>query len=481
MAQNTFYWYDYETFGTDPRRDRISQFAGIRTDEALNIISKPLNIYCKAADDMLPQPDACLITGITPQKTIADGLIEAEFITAIDQEFSTANTCVVGFNNIRFDDEFTRYTLYRNFFDAYAREWQNGNSRWDIIDLVRVTRALRPEGIEWPVDDEGKPSNRLELITQANGISHEAAHDAMSDVYATIAVARLIKEKQPKLYDYILNNKQKHKVAQLLNTIKPQPVLHTSGMYSSEICNTAMIYPLAQHPVNKNGVIVYDLRYDPQALIDMDASAIRENIYTPRDELPENVERIPLKTVHINKCPVVVPLNTLDDASAERIHIDRQQHQQHLEKLQQASGLAKRVQDVFRENSFEPISDPDQSLYSGGFFSNEDRQRMEQIRHTPASELAQLQMNFDDERIPELLFRYRARNFPTSLSAEEQQQWQNYRKRRLTTADGGGSITLESYMKRLDELMQSDVTSQDNMKLLNELKEYGQQLQQSLN
>ena len=481
MAQNTFYWYDYETFGTDPRRDRISQFAGIRTDEALNIISKPLNIYCKAADDMLPQPDACLITGITPQKTIADGLIEAEFITAIDQEFSTANTCVVGFNNIRFDDEFTRYTLYRNFFDAYAREWQNGNSRWDIIDLVRVTRALRPEGIVWPVDDEGKPSNRLELITQANGISHEAAHDAMSDVYATIAVARLIKEKQPKLYDYILNNKQKHKVAQLLNTIKPQPVLHTSGMYSSEICNTAMIYPLAQHPVNKNGVIVYDLRYDPQALIDMDASAIRENIYTPRDELPENVERIPLKTVHINKCPVVVPLNTLDDASAERIHIDRQQHQQHLEKLQQASGLAKRVQDVFRENSFEPISDPDQSLYSGGFFSNEDRQRMEQIRHTPASELAQLQMNFDDERIPELLFRYRARNFPTSLSAEEQKQWKNYRKRRLTTADGGGSITLESYMKRLDELMQSDVTSQDNMKLLNELKEYGQQLQQSLN
>ncbi|MFW2373932.1 MAG: exodeoxyribonuclease I, partial [Gammaproteobacteria bacterium] len=242
MAQNTFYWYDYETFGTDPRRDRISQFAGIRTDEDLNIIGKPLNIYCKAADDMLPQPEACLITGITPQKTIADGLIEAEFMAAINQEFSTANTCVVGYNNIRFDDEFTRYTLFRNFFDAYAREWQNGNSRWDIIDLVRVTRALRPQGIEWPVDDEGRASNRLELITRANGISHEAAHDAMSDVYATIAVAKLIKEKQPRLYDYILNNKQKHKLAQMLNTIKPQPVLHSSGMYSSDICNTAMIY-----------------------------------------------------------------------------------------------------------------------------------------------------------------------------------------------------------------------------------------------
>lgn len=480
MAHNTFYWYDYETFGTDPRRDRISQFAGIRTDEDLNIINEPLNIYCKATDDMLPQPDACLVTGITPQKTIADGLIEAEFIATINHEFSAPNTCVVGFNNIRFDDEFTRYTLYRNFYDAYAREWQNGNSRWDIIDLVRVTRALRPEGIQWPVDDEGKASNRLELMTKANGISHEAAHDAMSDVYATIAVAKLIKEKQPRLYDYILNNKQKHKVAQMLNIIKPQPVLHTSGMYSSDICNTAMIYPLAQHPVNKNGVIVYDLRYDPQALIDLDAESIRENIYTPRDELPENVERIPIKTVHINKCPVVVPLNTLDEASAERIHIDRKQHQKHLEKLQQAAGLNKKVQDVFRENNFEPIIDPDQSLYSGGFFSNDDKQRMDQIRDTSPSELAQLDMNFDDERIPELLFRYRARNFPDSLNPEEQQQWQAYRKQRLIEPDGGGSITIENYMQRLDELMQSDVADDENIKLLNELKKYGQQLQQSL-
>ncbi|MCW8956947.1 MAG: exodeoxyribonuclease I [Gammaproteobacteria bacterium] len=480
MAQNTFYWYDYETFGTDPRRDRISQFAGIRTDEDLNIISAPLDIYCKAADDMLPQPEACLITGITPQKTITDGLIEAEFIAAIDQEFSTPNTCVVGFNNIRFDDEFTRYTLYRNFYDAYAREWQNGNSRWDIIDLVRVTRALRPDGIEWPVDDEGKASNRLELITKANGISHEAAHDAMSDVYATIAVAKLIKQKQPRLYDYILNNKQKHKVMQMLNMVKPVPVLHTSGMYSSDICNTAMIYPLALHPINKNGIIVYDLRYDPQALIDLDAKTIRENIYTPKDELPENVARIPIKTVHINKCPVLVPLNTLDDASAQRIDINRQQHQQHLEKLQHASGLTKKVQEVFKENNFEPISDPEQSLYSGGFFSNEDRQRMDQIRHTPASELAHLQMNFDDERIPELLFRYRARNFPASLSPEQQQQWQSYRKKRLTDPDGGGSITLDNYLLRLDELIQSGLYSEQQMKLLDELKKYGQQLQQSL-
>lgn len=295
MHSPSFYWYDYETFGIDPRVDRIAQFAGIRTDMDFNIIDDPIDIFCKATDDILPNPEACLITGITPQKTLATGLIEAEFIASILQQFATPNTCVVGFNSIRFDDEFTRYSLYRNFFDPYAREWQNGCSRWDIIDLVRITRALRPEGIEWPVDDNGIASNRLELITKANGISHEAAHDALSDVYATIAVAKLIKEKQPKLFNFVFEHKNKQKISQLLNLYKPQAILHTSGMYPSTICNTTVVYPLAQHPNNKNGIIVFDLRYSPDDLITLSADEIIERLYTPRDQLPEGVKRIPLK------------------------------------------------------------------------------------------------------------------------------------------------------------------------------------------
>ena len=299
MNSNSFYWYDYETFGIDPRADRIAQFAGIRTDMDFNIIDEPIDIFCKATDDVLPNPEACLITGITPQKTLENGLIEAEFIEKVLKEFSAANTCVVGFNSIRFDDEFTRYSLYRNFFDPYAREWQNGCSRWDIIDLVRITRALRPEGIEWPVDENGIASNRLELITKANGISHEAAHDALSDVYATIAVAKLIKDKQPKLFNFVFENKNKKKLSEILNLYKPKVVLHSSGMYPSTICNTTVVYPLAQHPTNKNGIIVFDLRFSPKDLISLSAEAIIERLYTPRDQLPEGVERIPLKTIHL--------------------------------------------------------------------------------------------------------------------------------------------------------------------------------------
>ncbi len=250
----SFYWHDYETWGIDPRRDRAVQFAGIRTDDELNVIDKPLTVFCKPTDDMLPQPGACLVTGITPQRAQEEGVNEAEFFAMIHREMARPGTCGVGYNSIRFDDEFTRYGFYRNFFDPYAREWQNGNSRWDIIDMVRLTHALRPEGIVWPTHDDGVTTTfRLEKLTQANGIAHEVAHDALSDVYATIAMAKLIKEKQPRLFDYLLPLRDKRKVGELLNLQKMEPVLHVSSMYPAAIGCIAMVVPLAKHPTNPNG------------------------------------------------------------------------------------------------------------------------------------------------------------------------------------------------------------------------------------
>ncbi|HCS27478.1 MAG TPA: exodeoxyribonuclease I, partial [Spongiibacteraceae bacterium] len=225
------YWHDYETWGADPSRDRASQFAGVRTDADLNIVGEPLVIYNRPTPDMVPQPEACLVTGITPQEALEKGLPERDFIRAIHAELSQPGTCGVGYNSIRFDDEVTRYTLYRNFFDVYAREWQNGNSRWDLIDVVRLCCALRPEGIEWPVGENGAVSFKLELLTAANGLSHEAAHDALSDVHATIDLARLIKREKPKLFDYALGLRKKQHVAQLLDMNRQKPVLHISSRY----------------------------------------------------------------------------------------------------------------------------------------------------------------------------------------------------------------------------------------------------------
>ena len=135
---SSIFWYDYETTGINPRCDRPLQVAGIRTDEALNEVGEALNIYCRPSDDILPHPAACLVTGIDPQRLQQSGLDEGEFMTRVHAALSAPGTCGAGYNSLRFDDEVTRYSLYRNFFDPYAREWQGGNSRWDLIDLVRT-------------------------------------------------------------------------------------------------------------------------------------------------------------------------------------------------------------------------------------------------------------------------------------------------------------------------------------------------------
>jgi exodeoxyribonuclease-1 len=473
---NTLYWHDYETFGIDPKYDRPSQFAGIRTDEDLNIIGESLMIYCKQANDSLPHPQACLITGITPQEVNQKGMPEAEFIKLIHAEFAEPNTCGVGYNSLRFDDEFTRFTLYRNFYDAYAREWQNGNSRWDVIDMARLTRALRPEGINWPDREDGKPSFRLEALTAANGIEHEGAHDALVDVKATIALAKLIKTAQPKLYDFVYQHRQKNTVAPLLNLNERKPVIHVSRMYPSEYCGTALVVPIAQDPTNNNGIIVYDLRHDPSDLIELDADTLRERLFTPFKDLPEGINRPALKTLHINKCPVVVPESTLNGAAAERLQIDKALHYKHLQQLNAAGDLTAKINAIFTKPDYEANDDPDAGLYSGGFFSANDKRKMELVRTANADALRVMPIPFEDARLPEMLFRYRARNWPESLSADEQEQWQQYRQQRLTDQSNSKILTLPKFFEAIEACREGDLTTAQS-DILDKLGEYSKQLE----
>jgi len=471
-SDNTFYWYDYESFGLNPMFDRLAQFGGVRTDMDLNIIGEPLMIYCRPANDFLPNPASCLVTGITPQKALADGLPEAEFIRRINAEFSQPNTCVLGYNNLRFDDEFTRYSLYRNLLDPYAREWKNGCSRWDLLDVVRMTRALRPEGIEWPNNEEGRPSVRLEELTVANGISHESAHDALSDVYATIAMAKLLKEKQPKVFEYALENRNKNKILKLLDVRQQKPVLHISGMYPVEQGNLAVVVPVSPHPTNKNGVIVFDLSCDPAPLYKLSKEDIHQRIFTPTNELPQGVERIPLKTVHANKCPIIAPLGTLTGHAAKKYKVDLNRCRANLDIIKSNPPLSKKLQTVFSGAQFEKRTDPDQLLYGGSFFSHEDRERMEKIQTLSPQELKDHTVCFDDNRLDELLFRYRARNYPETLNDDELARWEEFRHDRLSRPEKG-KLTSDEFFEELQRLRDEPERSGDDWAVLDEVEQYG--------
>lgn len=446
---SSIFWYDYETTGINPRCDRPIQVAGIRTDEALNEIEQPLNIYCRPSDDILPHPGACLVTGILPQTLREKGLDEGEFITRVHAELSRPGTCGAGYNTLRFDDEVTRYSFYRNFHDPYAREWQGGNSRWDLIDTLRTAYALRPEGIEWPTE-EGRVSLRLERLTAANGIDHGQAHDALSDVRATIALARLVRDRQPRLYDFLFQLRSKHKVQEQIRLL--QPLVHISGRFSAARHYFSVVLPLAWHPKNRNALIVCDLLSDVSPLLNLDAETLRRRLYTRRDELAEGEVPVPLKLVHINRCPVVAPLSVLRPADQQRLQVDLAGIQ---ETARQLAELRTQWQDklpaIYAEDAFPGTEDPEQQLYDG-FIGDRDRRLCEQVRSAEPLRLAREPWPFDDPRLPELLFRYRARNFPDTLSPAEQDQWTAFCRSRLVDPALGAPNTLAAFDQAVQEL-----------------------------
>jgi exodeoxyribonuclease-1 len=458
MSTHTFLWHDYETFGVEPRRDRPAQFAAIRTDADLNEIGEPIMLYCQPAPDYLPDPQSCLITGITPQHCLEHGVPEHAFAAAINEAFSEPGTVGVGYNTIRFDDEVTRFLFWRNLIDPYAREWKNGCGRWDLLDVVRMAYALRPDGIAWPKHDDGRPSFKLEHLARENGLAHEAAHDALSDVRATIALARLLKTSQPKLFDFCLELRRKDKVAaelgMHLDPAQRAPVLHVSGMFPAERGCMALVVPLGTHPTNKNEVLVWDCRHDPAELFGLDADTIRQRMFTRAADLPEGVTRLPVKSIHLNKSPMLVGnLKTLAPALAARWDIDIAQGLAHARAVAEGPDLAALWQQVFQRDGAAGAADVDEDLY-GGFVGNNDRRILDKLRGDDPARLAVARPGFEDKRLGELLFRYRARNFPDTLSEEEAQAWEEHRAARLF--DGaGGARTVDDLIAAIDTLSET--------------------------
>ena len=472
---SSIFWYDYETTGINPRNDRPLQMAGIRTDFELNEIASPVNIHCQPSDDILPHPAACMITGITPTILAEKGLCEADFMTRVHAQLAAPGTCGAGYNTLRFDDEMTRYSLYRNFFDPYAREWQGGNSRWDLIDVVRAAYALRPEGIVWPEDD-GRVTLKLERLTAANGIDHGQAHDALSDVRATIALARLIREKQPRLYEYLFELRTKQKVQQQIRLM--EPLVHISGRFSAARHYLGVVLPLAWHPQNRNALIVCDLHQDPLPLLEQDAHLLRQRLYTRREELMDGELPVPLKLLHINRCPVIAPLKVLRPEDQQRLNLDMTVFDERVRHLNEREDLwREKLEVIYAGDDFVASEDPEQQLYDG-FIGDRDRRLCEQVRNAEPEELAHQSWPFDDARLPELLFRYRARNFAETLSTEEQQRWLDFCRTRLTTPESGAPNTLKSFTHSLVELSLS--ASPEQLKVLREWQDYVEALRQRL-
>lgn len=439
-----FLWYDLETYGRDPRRSRIAQFAAIRTDEDLCEVETPISLFCQPADDLLPSPVATAITGISPIKARAEGLIEAEFMGRVLDIMAQPGTCSVGYNSLRFDDEFVRFSLYRNFYDAYEREWRNGNTRWDLLDVLRLAYALRPEGLIWPKREDGMASFRLEDLAEANGVRSGMAHEALSDVRALIGLARLLKDAQPRFWDYVLRLREKREVRALCDLVGHTPLLHVSGRFPAAQRHAALVAPLAVHPKMATRIVAFDLGTDPILFEDLDVDTLAERLFTPKAALPEGVQRLPLKEIQSNRCPALLPLSHTRPAELATLGLDAEVAQARAAWLAAHPEFIARCAAVFaRERDFGP-ADPDGDLY-GGFVSDSDKRWFPRIRSAAATDLPRFADELQDPRLKALLFRYQARNWPDSLSPEQHEAWQSLRRDRLAIGDARTDGSLAAF------------------------------------
>jgi exodeoxyribonuclease I len=477
----SFLFYDLETFGADPRTSRIAQFAAIRTDLELNQIEEPISFFVRPADDLLPSPAATLVTGITPQQALRDGVNEAEAFARIFEEMSRPETCTLGYNSLRFDDEFIRHGLFRNFFDAYEREWRGGNCRWDLLDVLRLAHALRPDGIAWPLREDGATSFRLEHLAAANGVRTGDAHEALSDVRALIGLARKLRVAQPRLWEYALKLRDKRHAAQLLDTVNMLPVLHVSQRYPASRLCAAPVLPLSRHPQIDSRVIVFDLDSEPDALLALDAEEIADRLYTPAADLPEGETRIPLKEVHLNKCPSLVAWSHLRVEDLARLSIDPEAIGRRAALLRAAGpALAEKVRRVYaRSRPAREHADVDAGLYEG-FIGDGDKRRFNDVRATAPHALGHREFGFADARLPELLFRYRARNWPDTLTHDERLRWDDYRRQRLSLESGLSEHSLAGFRAELAQLRTVHAGSGDRLALLDQIDAWSRTIEASL-
>lgn len=476
----SFLFYDLETFGADPRTSRIAQFAAIRTDLDLNEIEVPINVFVKPADDLLPSPMATLITGIAPQDALRDGMTEADAFALIFEEMSRPETCTLGYNSLRFDDEFVRHGLFRNFFDAYEREWRGGNCRWDLLDVMRLAHALRPDGIVWPKRDDDKPSFKLEHLADANGVREGDAHEALSDVRALIGLARRLKTAQPKLWSYALRLRDKRFAATLLDVTSMTPALHVSQRFAVDRLCAAPVVPIARHPYIDSRVIVFDLGQEPDALLACSAEEIADRLYTPAADLPEGETRVALKEIHLNRCPALIAWDHLRAPDLARLGIDADTVLERVARLRAAGpALVEKVRRVYATERARDPGDADGSLYDG-FIGDGDKRLLREVRATPPRSLRERAFAFRDPRLQALLFRYRARNWPDTLDSAERAEWDAYRRRRLCEDGGLSEYTFERFGAEIGALRAAHAHDGGKLALLDRLEDWGRELQSQL-
>jgi exodeoxyribonuclease-1 len=293
-----FVFYDLETTGADKRFDQILQFAAVLTDDDLNVVDQ-FEIRSRLLPHIVPSPGAMMVTGVRVNQLVDPSIpSHFEMCTKIHQVLSDwSPATMVGYNSLRFDEEFLRQAFYASLLPIYLTNTA-GNSRLDALTLVLATRAFRPEALNWPLDEDGKIRFKLDRLAPVNGFAHDNAHDALADVRATIHLTRLIKERAPDVWAAGMAYRTK---AAATAYVEREKVFVASRLRAA-IQTSTLVTALAANPNQPSEVFVFDLQFDPALLTTM-----------PEDELTELIAGTPrpVTSIRLNTCPLFMPVEAV--------------------------------------------------------------------------------------------------------------------------------------------------------------------------
>lgn len=468
----SFYWYDTETTGLRNSYDRIIQFAGQRTNLNLEPLGEPLSTYVQLPPELVPTAESFQITKIRPTTLAEQGILEYELFGQLRHELSTANTCIIGYNNISFDDNFIRFGMYRNLLPPYEHEHKKGNSRLDFLSIVRLTGALRPNGLEWPVVD-GVPSFALGNLAAANDIAIDNAHDALADVNMTLELARKIKAAQPKLWNYAYTLRKQNTARKLLDPEARQAILHVSPKYGNTRYCLAPVLPVTRHPDMFNRIIVVDLGSNVDLLLSTSSDELARLLFErpDTDKQVEPEERLNISVVAVNQAPMVAVLKALLPENIKRLNIDQDRIERNTRRVLEATDLPRKLRAIFEAREQDNQTKIAEEALYDDFVSDNDRIACANFWKELKNGKSWTSAHFEDARLRELHARLKTKFAPQSLTQTELDDYHRFVRQQLVRKDRN----LFEMQESTNELLKQEL-DEEEAHVLHEFQNYLQQL-----
>lgn len=466
--QKTYLFYDLETTGINKCFDQVLQFAAIRTDLELNELERH-EIMIKLNPDVIPSPEAVVVHEISIED-MQQGELELTAVEKIHALLNTPGTISCGYNTLKFDDEFLRFSFHKNLLPPYNHQWANDCGRMDIYPVAMLYYLYKNDIIQWPEID-GNVSLKLENLNKANHLAIGHAHTAIVDVEATVALAKLF-FKDKKMWDYVMAYFDKHqdtaRIKTLATALQTGKDIHQIGLFVGGAGAVDFYqYPalsLGQHNHYKNQILW--LRLDRPELSQTTVDNVPEMTWVAKKKLGDLGFLLPFSGRHIRH------LN----------ETRQKQCKENLAWLEAHPAIFNEIKSYHREYKYPdvPNIDVDASLYQSGFLTPAEQALSARFHQAKPSEKMAIAREFKNPSLREMAIRLVGRNYPDYLDEKGKKAFSErlhniyYKDTNEAPIDyrSGRQLTAPVALAKIDEALQQQDISSRKRDLLTGLKNY---------